>query len=67
MRTAYYDRDADVAWFPISESDDVVSQPIHDWLIDRDRASGATAAIEVRNANLHVPLAVLLALPEPPE
>jgi len=35
---AYYDSDADIAWFPTGESDDVVSERVPGGLRDYDRA-----------------------------
>jgi uncharacterized protein YuzE len=62
---AYYDRDADIAWFPTGESDDVVSERIPGGLRDYDRASLTLVAIEVWGASTRLPAAILDALPEP--
>ena len=44
---AYYDRDSDIAWFPIGESDDIVSERVPGGLRDYDRSSHKLVAIEV--------------------
>jgi len=43
---AYYDPDADIAWFPTGESDDIVSERASDGLRDFDRTSRGLVAIE---------------------
>lgn len=64
-RFAYYDRDADIAWFPTGESDDVVSERVPDGLRDYDRASRKIVAIEVWNASTRLSAHILEALPAP--
>lgn len=44
---AYYDPDADVAWLPTGESDDVVSERVPGGLHDYDRTTRQLVAIEV--------------------
>jgi broad specificity phosphatase PhoE len=44
---SYYDSDADIAWFPTGESDDVVSERVSHGLHDYDRATHQLVAIEV--------------------
>lgn len=62
---AYYDRDADIAWFPTGESDDVVSERVPGGLRDYDRASHRLVAIEVWDASTRLPASILDALPAP--
>jgi hypothetical protein len=62
---AYYDRDADIAWFPTGESDDVVSERVPGGLRDYDRASHTLVAIEVWDASTRLPASILEALPVP--
>lgn len=62
---AYYDRDADIAWFPTGESDDVVSERIPSGLLDYDRASRELVAIEVWEASTRLPASLLTVLPAP--
>jgi len=62
---AYYDPDADIAWFPTGESDDVVSERVPDGLRDYDRASHKLVAIEVWDASTRLPASILEALPAP--
>jgi uncharacterized protein YuzE len=52
---AYYDSDADIAWFPTGESDDVVSEQVPGGLRDYDRASRKLVAIEVWDASTGQP------------
>lgn len=42
---AYYDPDANIAWLPTGESDDVVSERTHHGLHDFDRASHKLVAM----------------------
>jgi len=65
MRFAYYDSDADIAWFPTGESDDVVSEREPDGLRDYDRATHQLVAIEVWDASTRLPASILEALPAP--
>ncbi len=62
---AYYDRDADIAWLPTGESDDVVSERAPGGLRDYDRASRRLVAIEVWDASTRLPANILEALPAP--
>jgi hypothetical protein len=65
VRYAYYDRDADIAWFPTGESDDVVSERVRGGLRDYDRTSHKLIAIEVWSASTRLPATLLDALPAP--
>lgn len=62
---AYYDSDADIAWFPTGDSDDVVSKRVPGGLRDYDRASHKLVAIEVWDASTRLPASILEALPAP--
>lgn len=62
---AYYDREADIAWFPTGESADVVSERVPGGLRDYDRASHRLVAIEVWDASTRLPASILDALPAP--
>lgn len=62
---AYYDSDADIAWFPTGESDDVVSERVPGGLRDYDRTSHELVAIEVWEASTRLPASILEALPAP--
>jgi uncharacterized protein YuzE len=62
---AYYDRDADIAWFPTGKSNDVVSERVPGGLRDYDRASHQLVAIEVWDASTRLPASILDALPAP--
>jgi uncharacterized protein YuzE len=62
---AYYDRDADIAWLPTGESDDVVSERVPHGLHDFDRATRQLVAIEVWAASTRLPAGILNALPAP--
>jgi uncharacterized protein YuzE len=62
---AYYDRDADIAWFPTGQSSDVVSERVPGGLRDYDRASHQLVAIEVWDASTRLPASILEALPAP--
>jgi uncharacterized protein YuzE len=61
----YYDREADIAWFPTGESDDVVSERVPGGLRDYDRTSHKLIAIEVWDASTRLPASFLEALPAP--
>jgi uncharacterized protein YuzE len=61
----YYDADADIAWFPTGESDDVVSERVPGGLRDYDRTSHELVAIEVWDASTRLPASLLEALPAP--
>jgi hypothetical protein len=60
---AYYDADADIAWFPTGESDDVVSERVPDGLREYDRTTRRLVAIEVWDASTSLPRTLLEALP----
>lgn len=60
---AYYDADADIAWFPTGDSDDVVSERVPGGLRDYDRAIYKLVAIEVWDASTRLPATLLDALP----
>lgn len=62
---AYYDSDADIAWFPTGESDDVVSERVPGGLRDYDRTTHQLVAIEVWDASTRLPASILEALPAP--
>lgn len=62
---AYYDRDADIAWFPTGDSDDVVSEEVEWGLIDHDSGSDTVVGIEVWSASKRLPAEVLEVLPAP--
>lgn len=62
---AYYDPDADIAWLPTAESDDVVSEQVPGGLHDYDRATRQLVAIEVWAASTRLPASILEALPAP--
>jgi uncharacterized protein YuzE len=62
---AYYDAEADIAWFPTGDSDDVVSERVPGGLRDYDRVSHELVAIEVWDASTRLPASILDALPAP--
>ena len=62
---AYYDPEADIAWFPTAESDDVVSERVPGGLRDYDRISHKLVAIEVWDASTRLPASILETLPAP--
>jgi uncharacterized protein YuzE len=62
---AYYDADADIAWFPTGDSDDVVSERVPGGLRDYDRTTRQLVAIEVWDASTRLPASILEALPAP--
>ena len=62
---AYYDSEADIAWFPTGESDDVVSERVPGGPREYDRASHALVAIEIWDASTRLPRTLLEALPQP--
>jgi uncharacterized protein YuzE len=65
MRVAYYDRDADIAWFPTGESDDVVSERVPDGVHDYDKGTRRLVAVEIWDASTRLPIALLEALSAP--
>ena len=65
MRFAYYDRDADIVWFPTGESNDVVSERVLDGLHEYDRTTRDLVAIEIWDASTRLPASLLDALPMP--
>ena len=62
---AYYDREADIAWLPTGDSQDVVSEEVEWGLIDHDSATDEVVAIEVWSASKRLPPEVLATLPAP--
>ncbi len=65
MRYAYYDRAADIAWFPTGESSDVVSERVPGGLRDYDRVTREIVALEIWDASTRLPATLLEALPAP--
>ncbi len=65
MVHAYYDREADIAWFPTGQSTDVITKEVADGLRDYDRESQELVAIEIWQASTRLPQTLLDALPEP--
>jgi len=64
-RYAYYDRDADIAWLPTGESDDVLSEEVNWGLIDHDATTDEVVALEVWDASTRLPRILLDTLPAP--
>jgi uncharacterized protein YuzE len=62
---AYYDPEADIAWLPTGESDDVVSERVPGGLRDYDRVTHTLVAIEIWDASTRLPRTLLEALPTP--
>ena len=62
---AYYDPDADIAWLPTGQSDDVVSERVPGGLREYDRTTRNLVAIEVWDASTRLPRTLLEALPAP--
>ncbi len=62
VRFASYDPDADIAWFPTGESDDIVSERVPDGIRDYDRATRRIVAIELWDASARLPASLLEAL-----
>lgn len=60
---ACYDPDADIAWFPTGESDDVVSERVPEGLREYDRTTRRLVAIEVWDASTRLPRALLEGFP----
>jgi uncharacterized protein YuzE len=65
MSFAYYDPDADIAWFPTGESTDVVSERVPGGLRDYDRTTRRLVALEIWDASTRLPRTLLEALPAP--
>lgn len=65
MTTAYYDREADIVWFPTGQSNDVVTEEVADGLRDYDRLTRELVAIEIWQASTRLPGSLLEALPRP--
>jgi hypothetical protein len=64
-RFAYYDRGADIAWFPTGPSASVVCKEVSWGLVDHDRDTGRVTGLEVWDAGTRVPASILEALPAP--
>jgi uncharacterized protein YuzE len=65
-RFGYYDRQADIVWFPTGWSDDVVNEE-KDWgIVDHDAVSDEVVGIEIWKASERLPTDLLAALPDPP-
>lgn len=64
-RFAYYDGEADIAWLPTGDSDDVVSEKVGWGLIDHDSTTDEVVAIEVWSASKCFPAEILAVLPRP--
>jgi uncharacterized protein YuzE len=64
-RFAYYDREADIAWLPTGDSQDVVSEEVEWGLIDHDSTTDEVVAIEVWSASKRLAAEVLATLPAP--
>ena len=64
-RFAYYEREADIAWLPTGNSEDVVSEEVNWGLIDHDSGSDDVVAIEVWSASKRLPAELLATLPAP--
>lgn len=64
-RFAYYDREADIAWFPTGDSTDVVSEEVVWGLVDHDSTTDAVVAVEVWSASKRLAPEVLATLPGP--
>lgn len=64
-RFAYYDRDADIAWLPTGDSEDVVSEEVEWGLIDHDSGTDEVVGIEVWSASKRLPAELLATLPTP--
>jgi uncharacterized protein YuzE len=62
---AYYDANADIAWFPTGKSGDVVSERVPGGLREYDRTTRRLVAIEVWDASTRLPRTLLEALPAP--
>jgi uncharacterized protein YuzE len=65
FRFAYYDREADIAWFPTGMSKDVVSEEVSWGLIDHDSSTDAVVAVEIWSASKRLPSELLATLPAP--
>jgi uncharacterized protein YuzE len=65
MSFAYYDPEADIAWFPTGQSTDVVSERVPGGLRDYDRTTHQLVALEIWDASTRLPRTLLEALPTP--
>jgi uncharacterized protein YuzE len=65
FRFAYYDRDADIVWFPTGMSEDVVSEEVGWGLIDHDSRTDEVVAVEIWSASTRLPSELLATLPAP--
>jgi uncharacterized protein YuzE len=65
MIYAYYDPEADIAWLPTGDSDQVVSEEVEWGLIDHDATTDEIVAVEIWSASKRMPQAILDALPRP--
>jgi uncharacterized protein YuzE len=65
MMYAYYDPEADIAWLPTGDSDDVVSEEVEWGLIDHDAVTDEIVAVEIWSASKRMPQAILDTLPRP--
>ncbi len=65
MAYAYYDPEADIAWLPTGDSEDVVSEEVEWGLIDHDAATDEIVAVEIWVASKRLPQAILDVLPRP--
>jgi uncharacterized protein YuzE len=64
-RFAYFDREADIAWFPTAPAGDAVGDEQRWGLLDRDRETGEVTGIEIWAAREALPGCLLDNLPEP--
>lgn len=64
-RFAYYDREADIAWLPTGDSENVVSEEVEWGLVDHDASTDAVVGIEVWSASKRMPAEQLATLPTP--
>jgi uncharacterized protein YuzE len=65
VRFAYYDREADIAWLPTGDSENVVSEEVEWGLVDHDAGTDKVVGIEVWSASKRLPAEVLATLPTP--
>jgi uncharacterized protein YuzE len=64
-RFAYYDREADIAWLPTGDSENVVSEEVEWGLVDHDAGTDAIVGVEVWSASKRLPAELLATLPTP--